>query len=76
MWIEINLVLYGGIENDLILGCGSIALSFGSAVEINLIFCVRDRTLLGFSVGVEGDFFLCGGSQLTGCEPKLICFML
>ena len=35
---------------------------------------MRDRILLGFSLGVESDLVLCGGSQLTVCGPKLTCF--
>ena len=72
VWIEISLVLCGGIEIDLIFEWASISLNCGSGVEIN--FIVRDRILLGFSVGVESDLFLCGGSQLAVCGPKLTWF--
>ena len=43
VWIEISLVLCGGIEIDLIFEWASISLNCGSGVEIN--FIVRDRIL-------------------------------
>ena len=35
---------------------------------------MRDLIWLSFSVWIESDMFLCGGSKLTACGPKATCF--
>ena len=43
------------------------------ASKLTWFFC-EDRIWLRFSAGNEIGCFLCGGSKLTVCGPKLACF--
>ena len=71
---KLNCILCGSIGVDLILEWGSNWLDFSTGVEIISIFVWGVEFDLVTVLGWKVKWFLCGGSKLTVCGPKLTCF--
>ena len=71
---KLTWFLSGGIEIDMILQWGSIRHDFSIGVEINLILVWGFEFDLFLVLGSNLTCFLCEGSKLTVCGPKLSCF--
>ena len=70
-WIEITLVLCGGVEIGLILEWGSNWHDFSSGVGTRIVF-VWGSDWLGFSVGIQSDLLFVRGIEIDGVLDKIV----